>query len=48
MYLTGNLQERKPRHKWENNIRIDLKEIDPQYEELNEVRIGIIGEPLCM
>ena len=40
---TGNRPSRRPRHRWEDNIRLDLKEIGIG---LIRLRIEIIGEPL--
>ena len=44
---TGKKPLGRPRHRWEENIRIDLKEIISIREiGLIRLRIGIIGEPL--
>ena len=43
----GKRPSRRLRRTWEDNIRIDLKEIDVQRETgLIRLNIGIIGEPL--
>ena len=36
----------RPRRRWEDNIRMDLKEIGINTSRLICFRIGIIGEPL--
>ena len=43
---TGKRPLGRPRRSWEDNIRMDLKEI--RGIGLNWLRIGIIGEPLWM
>ena len=44
---TGKRPLGRPIRRWEDNIRIDLKEIDVQRETgLIRLNIGIIGEPL--
>ena len=35
----------RPRHRWECNIRMDLKEIDINTRNWIQLRIGIIGRP---
>ena len=40
---TGKRSLGRPGHRWEDNIRMDLKEIGIR---LIRLRIGIIGEPL--
>ena len=51
--LTGKPTEKRPlgrpRCRWEDNIRMDLKEIGFDTRiGLMRPRIGIIGEPVCM
>ena len=41
---TGKRHLVRPRRRWEDNIRMDLKEI--RANGLIRLRIGIIGEPL--
>ena len=41
---TGKRPLGRLRHRWDDNIRMDLKEI--QGIELIQLRIGIIGDPL--
>ena len=44
---TGKTPLERPRRRWEDNIRIDLKEIGSlRGIRLIRLRIGIIGEPL--
>ena len=43
---TGKRPLGRPTCKWEDNIRMDLKEIDINTIGLIWLRIGIIGEPL--
>ena len=44
---TGKRPLGRPRHKWENIIRMDLEEIGIMRAiGLIQLRIGIIGEPL--
>ena len=44
---TGKIYLGRPRRRWEDNIRIDLKEIGIiRGNGLIRLRIGIIGEPL--
>ena len=43
---TGKRPLGMPRHRWEDNIRMNLEEIG--IIGLVRLRIGIIGEPLCM
>ena len=42
----GKRQLGWPRHRWENNIRMDLKYVSIRRIGLSQLRIGIIGEPL--
>ena len=48
--LTGEYTRKRtlerPRHRWENNNRVDLKEI--RGIGLIRLRIGIVGEPLLI
>jgi hypothetical protein len=44
---TGKRPLGRPRRRWEDNIRMNLKEIGIGIG-LIRLRIGIIGEPLCM
>ena len=47
--LTGKRPLRRPRRRWEDNIRMDLEEIikvSMRVIGLIRLRIGIIGEPL--
>ena len=46
--LTGKRPLRTPRHRWEDNIRVDLKEISIQGIGLIRFRIGIIAGPLLL
>jgi hypothetical protein len=41
---TGKRPTGRPRHRWEENIRMDFKEIGMDIG-LIQLRIGIIGEP---
>ena len=43
---TGKRPSGRPRHRWEDNIRMDLEEIGIWVIGLIRLRIGIIGEPL--
>ena len=44
---TGKRPLGRPRRRWEDNIRMDLKDIGINTgNELIRLRIGIIGEPL--
>ena len=44
---TGKRPSGRPRHRWEDNIKMDLKEIvSVRGIGLIRLRIGIIGEPL--
>ena len=44
--LTGKRPLERLRHRWEENIRMDLKEIDVNMRiGLVQLRIRIIGEP---
>ena len=43
---TGKRPLGRPRHRWENNIRMDLKKISIREVGLIWLRIEIIGEPL--
>ena len=44
---TGKTPLGRPRHRWEDNIRMDLEEMDINAGiGLIRLRIGIIGEPL--
>jgi hypothetical protein len=44
---TGKIPLGRPKHRWEEYIRMDLKEIGIiQGNGLIRLRIGIIGEPL--
>jgi hypothetical protein len=46
---TGNIPLGRPRHRWVNNIRMDLNEkVSIQGIRLIRLRIGITGEPLQM
>ena len=42
---TGKRPLGRPRHRWEDNIRMDLEEIGIKAGKIR-LRIGIIGEPL--
>ena len=45
--LTGKRSLGRPRHRWEDNVRMDLEEIGSMRGiGLIRLRIGIIGEPL--
>ena len=48
--LTGTPTGKRPlgrhRRRWEDNIRMDLKEISINMNNWTRLRIGIIGEPL--
>ena len=48
--LTGTLAGKRPlgrpRHRWEDNIKMDLKEVAIRVIWLIRLRIEIIGEPL--
>ena len=43
---TGKRPLGRPRRRWEDNIRMDFKEIAINTRKLIRLRIGIIGEPL--
>ena len=46
---TGKRALGRPRHRWEDNIRMNLREMGNNTKNwVDSVRIGIIGEPLCM
>ena len=45
---TGKRPSGRPRRTWEDNIRMDLKEISIRRIRLIQFRIGIIGESLCI
>ena len=42
---TGKIPLERPRHRWEDNIRMDLEELMRGIGLIRH-RIGIIGEPL--
>ena len=42
----GRRPLRRPKHRWEDNIRMDLEKIGIQGIGLICLRIGIIGRPL--
>ena len=45
--ITGKRPLGKPRRRWEDNIRMDLREMDINTGNwVDSLRIGIIGEPL--
>ena len=45
--LTGKRPLGSPKHRWEDNVRMDLEEIGINAGiGLIQLRIGIIGEPL--
>ena len=45
--LTGKSTGQRPRHGWEDNIRMDLKEIGINKRNwVDQARDGFIGEPL--
>ena len=43
---TGNIYLGRPRRRWEDNIRMDLKEIGIRGIRSIRLSIGVIGEPL--
>ena len=43
---TGNRLLGRPRRRWEENIRMNLREVSTRRIGLSWLRIGIIGEPL--
>ena len=43
---TGKRPLGRHRRRWEDNIRMDLKEISINMNNWTRLRIGIIGEPL--
>ena len=44
---TGKRPVGSPRLRWEDNIRMDLKELGIRGIGLIRLKIGIIGDPLC-
>ena len=45
---TGKRPIGRPKRRWEDIIKMELEEIDDNSRNCTELRIGIIGEPLCM